>query len=135
MALLISGPPQDLQSPRGDPRLLGLLQSASVVAVHSLSETFGLVILEAWAAQAPVITSHTSGAKSILKAEENGLFFDLQKPAEFHTALDRVFTDVPLAQSMAARGHELAAREFDTLLLARRIRNLYEELTTEKAKA
>src|SRR6185436_10731696 len=33
-----------------DPRLIGLIQRAAVVVLPSVSETFGLVILEAWAA-------------------------------------------------------------------------------------
>ena len=50
-----------------DPRLIGLLQTASVLVVPSLSETFGLVILEAWVAGTPVLSSRTSGASALVK--------------------------------------------------------------------
>src|SRR4051794_12481118 len=36
--------------PPHDPRLIGLLQAASALLLPSVSETFGLVLLEAWAA-------------------------------------------------------------------------------------
>ena len=120
--------------PPGDPRLVGLMQRATTVVVPSLSETFGLIIIEAWAAGAPVITSKTSGALSILKDGQNGLLFDLENPGEFHRALNRVFTDTVFAKDIAQKGHEVAAREFDTLLLARRMNDLYEELIKEKTR-
>ena len=42
--------------PPGDPRLIGLMQNASAVVVPSLSETFGLIIIEAWGAGAAVLS-------------------------------------------------------------------------------
>jgi glycosyltransferase involved in cell wall biosynthesis len=65
--------------PPGDPRLIGLLQSAAVVVVPSQSETFGLVILEAWAAGTPVIAGRTSGALQLICEGENGWLFDLHQ--------------------------------------------------------
>jgi alpha-maltose-1-phosphate synthase len=119
--------------PPGDARLIGLMQSASVVVVPSLSETCGLIILEAWAAGAPVISSRTSGALSLVKEEENGHLFSIEQENEFHRALDRVLDDSAHARRMAERGHELTAREYDTFVLSRRIKALYEEITREKA--
>jgi glycosyltransferase involved in cell wall biosynthesis len=52
--------------PPADSRLIGLLQLARVCMLQSISETFGLVILEAWAAGTPAISSRTSGASSPL---------------------------------------------------------------------
>src|SRR5262249_51793832 len=58
--------------PPDDPRVVGLLQKASVLVLPSLSETFGLVILEAWAAGAPVISARASGPAALIKPGENG---------------------------------------------------------------
>jgi alpha-maltose-1-phosphate synthase len=119
--------------PPADARLIGLMQSASVVVVPSLSETFGLIILEAWAAGAPVISSRTSGALSLVREDENGHLFNIEQEDEFHRALDRVLDDSAHARRMAESGHELTAREYDTFVLSRRIKALYEEITREKA--
>lgn len=119
--------------PPGDARLIGLMQSASVVVVPSLSETFGLIILEAWGAGAPVISSRTSGALSLMKEEENGHLFSIENEEEFHRGVTRVLSDPTHAKRMAENGHRLTAQEYDTLILSRRIKLLYEEIIREKA--
>jgi starch synthase len=119
--------------PPGDPRLIGLMQSASVVVVPSLSETFGLIILEAWAAHAPVISTRTSGAISLVRENENGHLFDLNREEEFDLALQRLLESPAHARRIGESGHALAGQEYDSLLLARRMKALYEELIREKA--
>ncbi|MGV3771686.1 MAG: glycosyltransferase family 4 protein [Verrucomicrobiales bacterium] len=120
--------------PPGDPSLIGLVQQASVVVVPSLSETFGLIILEAWAGKAPVISSRTSGALSIVRDGENGILIDLERPEELLAAVSTMLGDPKKAAAMAQAGHELAANEFDTLVLSTRVKKLYEELIQEKQK-
>jgi glycosyltransferase involved in cell wall biosynthesis len=114
-------------------RLIGLFQEAAVVLLPSLSETFGLVLLEAWAASKPVISSRTSGASALIKHGQNGWLFDLSDPQPFHTALDKVQTNPQLAESMAAEGRHLARSQYDIRVLANRVKDLYEELIDEKA--
>ncbi|HEY1173656.1 MAG TPA: glycosyltransferase family 4 protein [Verrucomicrobiae bacterium] len=115
-----------------DPRLIGLLQLAQVVLVPSVSETFGIVILEAWAAGAPVIASRTSGALSLMKDHENGWLFDLQKPEEFHAALDEAMLKPDLAAEYAAKGGQLVDEKYDAGVLALGMKRFYETLIEEK---
>lgn len=119
--------------PPGDARLTGLLQGAAAVVVPSHSETFGLVILEAWAAQRPVISTRTSGALDLIEDGVNGELFDLNDPTKFQTAVDRCFRDSYHARQLGGRGF-LRAQDFDTVKLAGRVRDLYEELVKEKRK-
>lgn len=119
--------------PPGDPRLLGLMQSAAAVIVPSLSETFGLIILEAWGAGAPVLSSRTSGALSLLNEGENGHLFNIDDEEEFHRGLDRILNCPAHGRRLAENGHQLAAQEYDTALLAGRMKSLYEELVREKS--
>jgi starch synthase len=117
--------------PPGDPRLVGLLQGASAVVVPSLSETFGLVILEAWAAKRPVISTRNPGALDLVVDGCNGYFFDLEKPQKFHEAVDRILNSETHARELGMRGYEVA-REYDTVCLAERVRDLYAQLIKEK---
>lgn len=117
-----------------DPVLVGLTQLADVVVVPSLSETFGLVILESWAARRPVISSRTSGAVSIVRHGENGFLFDLDKPGQLHDTINAVLSSPGAARSLGEAGFQLAASKYDTHLLTRRIKSLYEELITEHRK-
>src|SRR5258708_37907952 len=59
--------------PPGDARLIGLFQEARVVLLPSVSETFGLVILEAWAAGTAVIASPPSRATGFIPEGQNRL--------------------------------------------------------------
>ena len=118
--------------PSGDPRLIGLYQEAQVVLLPSVSETFGLVILEAWASGRPVITSRTSGASALVREGKNGWLFDLNNPGAFHAALDAALFHPDLAARLAQEGGRLTAAEYDTVALARKMRLLYEQVTKEK---
>src|SRR5205807_2325431 len=99
--------------PPADPRLIGLFQLAQAVVLPSISETFGLVLLEAWAAGTPTISSRTSGASALIRHGENGWLFDLQSPASFHEALDLTLRNPDLRARLTAAGHKLTAGEYD----------------------
>jgi glycosyltransferase involved in cell wall biosynthesis len=114
--------------PPDDPRLIGLYQRADVLILPSLSETFGMVLVEAWAAHTPVLSTPTSGAKQVLREGDNGLYFELGDPASFHRGLDRLLQDPAAARAMAERGHALARAEYDLPAVARRFATFYEQL-------
>ena len=118
--------------PPGDPRLIGLLQEAQAVVQPSVSETFGIVILEAWAAGTPVIASRTTGAAALVEDSVNGMLFDLDRPASFHAAIDRLFTQPELHGQWGTAGRAKVVAEYDTAVLAGRMKRIYEELMEEK---
>ncbi len=115
-----------------DPRLLGLYQHATVLLLPSVSETFGLVLLEAWAAGKPVISSRTSGATALIKHGQNGWLFDLTDPETFNEGLEQTLSRPELAQAMANNGQKLVKSQYDTQVLARGIKDLYTDLIEEK---
>jgi len=118
--------------PPGDPRLIGLFQSAEAIVLPSVSETFGLVILEAWAAGTTAISSRTSGALDLIRHGENGWVFDLDAPETFHQIVDCSLRRPELRSQHAAAGGKLVSAEYDTTVLAGRMKNLYVEITREK---
>jgi len=118
--------------PPGDPRLIGLLQESKVFLLPSISETFGIVLLEAWAAGTTVISSRTSGASGLVKHGENGWLFDLDNPPAFHDALDATLSDSTWRERLAGSGHQLAATNFGVGAVAGQVKQLYEELVEEK---
>jgi len=114
--------------PPGDPALTGLMQQASVLLLPSLSETFGLVILEAWASGTTVVSSRTSGAKSMINHGENGWLFDLENPSGFVSATESALLRTDLARQYAAAGKARVKAEFDDRVLGGRVKKLYGEL-------
>ncbi len=120
--------------PPGDPRLIGLLQKADALLSPSLSETFGLVFLEAWAANTTVIASRTSGACALIEEGRNGRLFDLSQPAGLHAAVDEALREDGARVSFANAGRGLVEAKYDLHVLAGRMRDLYDELIERKRR-
>lgn len=118
--------------PPGDPRLIGLFQEARAVLLPSVSETFGVVLLEAWAAGSTVISSRTSGASALIRNGENGWLFDLSDPGAFHRAVKQTLLDPGLRARLAESGRQLVNNEYDVLSVGRRVKQLYQELIEAK---
>jgi glycosyltransferase involved in cell wall biosynthesis len=118
--------------PPGDPRLIGLIQESRALLLPSLSETFGLVLLEAWAAGTTVISSRTSGASALVRDGENGWLFDLPDPRAFHQAVSRTLLNPDLRARVAESGRELVNREYDVVSVAGRVKQIYGELIEAK---
>jgi glycosyltransferase involved in cell wall biosynthesis len=118
--------------PPGDARLIGLFQEAWVVLLPSISETFGLVILEAWAAGTAVIASRTSGASALIRDGSNGWLFDHGDAHTFHRAVDLALLKPEVATQFAVEGGKRVADEYDSAVLTGQMKNLYAQLIEEK---
>ncbi len=117
------------------PALIGLLQIARVVLLPSVSETFGLVILEAWAAGAAVISSRTSGGQTHIRHRENGWLFDLDDTGSLFAALEDALSDPQRRREMARLGQETVKRDHSLEAVAHRMREIYESTLQEHACA
>ena len=118
--------------PPNDPRLIGLLQEASVLIMPSKSETFGLVVLEAWATGTLVVSTRTSGASALVRHGENGWLFDLDNPQGFHQSLAQALSGSDAARGVLRRGGDEVHNEYNLTALAGRMKALYQELIEEK---
>jgi len=121
--------------PSADPRLIGLFQEAEAVILPSISETFGLVILEAWAAGTIPLASRTSGASALIENGVNGFLFDLAQPSSFHSALDQILANRNFARQLALHGGRKVENDYGLDVIAGRLKRLYDEILEEKACA
>lgn len=118
--------------PPNDPRLIGLLQKADVLILPSKSETFGLVILEAWATGTMVLSTRTSGASSLIRHGQNGWFFELNRSETFHGPLNLALLNSDAARRVLRTGDSEVQSRYNLTALAGRMKALYEELIEEK---
>jgi alpha-maltose-1-phosphate synthase len=118
--------------PPGDRRLIGLLQQATVLLLPSISEPFGLVILESWASGTPVISSRTSGATDLIQHRENGWLFDLTDANGFHQSLHEALSKPQATKRAGELGRERVRAHFDSVIVAGQVKRLYEELIENK---
>jgi glycosyltransferase involved in cell wall biosynthesis len=90
-------------------------------------ETLLLVNLEAMASGRPVVTTRHGGIPEFVDEGRTALVVPENDPAGLADALERVLSDEPLAQRMAAAGPEWVKR-FDWAETARAMDGLYETL-------
>lgn len=102
-----------------------LLRAAEVVVQPSLSEGFGLGVLEAAAAACPVVATRCGGPEEVLEDGVSGLLVPPADPPALARALDSLLGD----RERARRIGEAAARRavsFDTRNTAAAIARIYE---------
>ena len=106
--------------------LLDCYAAAQVFVFASRTETQGLVLLEAMAQGAPVVSTAELGTSSILTVESGALVVpeDLQA---FAAAVARVLEDATLQSQLGATGRRYA-RGWSALAMAQRLAGLYREL-------
>jgi phosphatidylinositol alpha-mannosyltransferase len=123
----------------GDPRIHWLgrvsdaeaasrLRGADAFCAPSLhGESFGVVLLEAMAAQTPIVASDLPGYRNVARPDVDAVLVPPNEPAALAAALRRVLTDAVLAADLVASGDARAA-QFSMDRLAERYVQLYETL-------
>ena len=109
-----------------DSGLLDCYAAADVFVFASRTETQGLVLLEAMAQGAPVVSTAALGTRSILLPGSGALVVPEQAD-EFAAAVVRVLREPSLREGLAARGRSYA-RAWSSAVMARRLAELYAEL-------
>ncbi|MBK7434623.1 MAG: glycosyltransferase family 4 protein [Chitinophagaceae bacterium] len=102
-----------------------IYQSAVALIYPSLFEGFGLPVLEALNSRLPVITSCRSSMSEI--TGEAALLVEPGSVDEIADAIERIYTDTPLALSLAEKGLT-HARLFTGRLCAENVMRVYQEL-------
>ena len=106
-----------------------LYNIASVAVVPSLYEPFGIVALEAMAAQAPLVVADTGGLGEIVTHGVDGL---KAYPGNSHSLADmilRILDDPILAVSLKQKAYHKAQTEYNWLEIAKQTRGVYREIT------
>jgi glycosyltransferase involved in cell wall biosynthesis len=109
-----------------DTQLLDCYAAADAFVFASRTETQGLVLLEAMAQGAPVVSTAELGTRSIL-LPESGAVVVPEERAAFAAAVIRVLTEPGLRDELASRGRAYA-RTWSSAVMARRLKGLYAQL-------
>ena len=103
-----------------------ILAAADVVVMPSYREAQGLAIVEALAANRPVIASNVGGIPEMIHSGENGILVPSQDPSALASAIALLFRDRVLAARLANAGHELVHERFCVDDMLRDIESIYE---------
>jgi glycosyltransferase involved in cell wall biosynthesis len=108
-----------------------LLSACYAVCVPSSRESFGSVVIEAWASGKPVIGGPAAATRELIENGVNG-WAVAQDPASIAARLEQLLDDENLARDMGCRGKEKVARQFSWDAVARAHLDVYERVLASK---
>lgn len=106
------------------------LKAADIFCFASVTETQGLVSMEALAAGLPVVAVNAGGTNDTVSHEQEGLLTD-NTPAALAQAIARVLSDEALAARLKS-GAEQKSKSFDMMTQARRMLEVYGQAIEDK---
>ena len=104
--------------------LTNLYKACDVVCVPSRNEPFGIVLLEAWSAGKPVVSTRNGGPNEFVWHEVNGLKV-YATPDSIAWGLGTLFTNFEWARWMGRNGRVAAESAFSWDAVAKQILSVY----------
>lgn len=117
----------------GGAELSDAFHAADVFALASRHEPFGIVVLEAWSAGLPVVTSSAGGLGDLVVPGETGLLFASGHAGECARALGRMLSTPHLAAACAANGRALARQRYAWSTIAAQLEAIYRGAEARRA--
>lgn len=105
--------------------LAGWYSAATLVAVPSYNESFGLVAAEAQASGAPVVAAAVGGLTTVVRDGVSGLLLDTHDARDWAVALERVAAD-PVLRDRLAAGAVAQSEQFSWEATAAQTLEVYE---------
>ena len=109
-----------------------LMAAMDVLVVPSLNEGMGRVILEAGAAETPVVASRVGGVPDVVKDGVTGVLVAAKSPGKIAQAVCKLHADPQRLNDMAKAARAFVVPDFGLDQMVMRIEALYEELIQEK---
>lgn len=102
------------------------LSSTDIFVLPSFAEGVPVVLMEAMAAEVPVVTSRIAGVPELVSDGESGLLVPPGAPGPLAAALNRLLADPDLRARMGAAGRAKVAAEFASATEAAKLKTLFE---------
>lgn len=111
-----------------------LMHAFDVFALPSRWEGFGVVFLEAMAAQTPVVASEVSAIPEVVADGKTGLLCPPTDETQFADAISTLLEDRELAESMGEAGRERLDRKFTVDRMVEEVATIYQEILSTKSR-
>lgn len=113
----------------GDQCLVDAYHACDVFVLPSLHEPFGIVVLEAWSCEKPVVASRVGGLQQVVRDGENGLLFDPVRPDaadELAAHLEGLAARPEWRQRLAESGRRDVESRYDWAKVSLQLEELYQ---------
>ena len=105
--------------------LIDLFAACDVFVLPSLYESFGLVVLESWAAKKPVVASKIDNISEIVEDNKTGILFQPNESLSLADAILKVLSDVRLAETLGLNGYDKALKEYTWQRVTDKLESIY----------
>lgn len=112
-----------------------LLAASSVFAMPSRTDSFGIVYLEAWLYDKPVIGANAGGVPEVVDDGKDGFLVKFGDVGEIAARIVELLQDETLARRLGERGHRKVLREMTWAEQYAQLRALYEKTIREHSSA
>lgn len=106
----------------------GIYATLDVFVLPSLNEGLPMTILEAMAASKPVIATRVGAIPSVIKDGETGLLLEPGDAHGLRSAVARLLSQPDLCRRMGAAAHNWVSRNYTSEAMARKYRQMYDEV-------
>ncbi|MBV9787271.1 MAG: glycosyltransferase family 4 protein [Chloroflexi bacterium] len=108
---------------------LDALAAADVYVMPSRTDSFGIVYLEAWIYDVPVIGARAGGVPAVIDHGHDGLLVEFGDVAALADEIQRLLSDRDLARRLGQAGHAKVLRQLLFEQQYAKIRAVYQEVT------
>lgn len=105
-----------------------------IFVVSSLSESFGVSVLEASACEVPVIASNVGGLPEVVADKQTGFLVPKQNPEVIAGALEKLISDKALRQAFGSNGRKMVEEKYMWQRNVDEMVSTYNEIIKNKAK-
>jgi glycosyltransferase involved in cell wall biosynthesis len=106
-------------------KMTSLYQSADVVVLPSLSETFGIVILEAMASGKPFVGTRVGALPEIVRESHAGYLVPPRDPSALAEKICKLLGDAQLRQRLGRNGRKVVEEKYDWRGIVHRVEKIY----------
>jgi len=108
--------------------LPGILKDAGVMALPSVAEGFGIVLVEAQLAGLAVVGTDAGGQREIIQHQKTGILTKPDDPAALAQAIKELYSNKEKTLKMAFKGQQSAKERFLAVPAALRLLNIYKRI-------
>ncbi|GAB7010784.1 hypothetical protein JCM31271_27270 [Halorubrum trueperi] len=98
-------------------KVIEFLAATDVFLLTSVDEAFGLVLLEAQAAEIPVVATNVGGIPEAVAAGDSAILVPPRSPDQIARQLSQLIRQPSLRSKMGEKGHRFVAENFDVDVL------------------
>lgn len=108
-----------------------LLKSSDLFVLPSIKEAFGLVLLEAMAAQVPIVATKVGGIPEIVDDRKTGFLVEPRDADQLGRTILMLLNNSPLMNKVAFLGHH-RVKQFDIQNMVEKTKKIYHEILKNK---